>query len=124
MPSLDQPFLTDIQYRQRVRLTPGVQRTLYTDGAGYRWVAAALAALVSGIEPGEVMQVLAADRRLPVPGTARGVQVLAIFGRTRAGRPLLVLVRLDRGGFDHLIVGARELTSDELVMFERWKEVR
>lgn len=54
----------------------------------------------------------------------RPPKVLAIFGRTRAGRPLLVLVRLDRDGFDHLIVGARELTSDELVMFEPWEEGR
>lgn len=68
------------------------------------------------------MQVLAAPRRLPVPGTAGGVRVLAIFARTRAGRPLMVLVRLDRDGFDHLIVGARELTGEERVMFQRWEE--
>ena len=83
-----------------------------------------LAALASDIEPAEVMQVLAADQRLPVPGTARGVRVLAIFGRTRAGRPLMVLVRVDRGGFDHLIVGVRELTGEELAMVERWEEER
>lgn len=51
-------------------------------------------------------------------------KVLAIFGGTRAGRPLLALVWLDRDGFDHLIVGARELTGEELVMFERWEEGR
>lgn len=65
---------------------------------------------------------LSAARQLPVPGTAGGVRVLAIFARTRAGPPLMVLVRPDRGGFDHLIIGARELTGDELVMFERWEE--
>lgn len=89
---------------------------------GYRWVAAALAALAAGIEPAEVMQVLTAARRLPIPGTAAEVRVVAILARTRAGRPLVVVVRPDRDGFDHLIVGARPATSTELAMLEDWEE--
>jgi hypothetical protein len=68
---------------------------------GYRWIAAALAALV--------------------PGIAAGVRVLAIFARTDTGRPLVVVVRPDRDGLDHVIIGAREPTGDELAMLRRWE---
>lgn len=89
---------------------------------GYRWIAAALAALAPGIEPVEVLQVLRAAHRLPVPGSAAGVRILAIFGRTDSGRPLLVAVRPDgNDGLDHLIIGAREPTGDELAMLRRWE---
>lgn len=88
---------------------------------GYRWIAAALAALAPGIEPAEVLQVLRSAHRLPVPGSAAGVRVLAIFARTDTGRPLMVLVRPDREGLDHLIVGAREPTGEELAMLRRWE---
>jgi hypothetical protein len=88
---------------------------------GYRWIAAALAALVPGIAPAEVLQALRAAHRLPVPGTAAGVRVLAIFARTDTGRPLVVVVRPDRDGLDHVIIGAREPTGDELAMLRRWE---
>jgi hypothetical protein len=101
---------------------PVVKRLFYTARVGYRWVAAALAALRAGIEPAEVTQVLSATRRLPVPGEAAGVRVVAIFGRTGSGRVLMVLVRLDPYGFDHLIVGAREPSVAEVAMFEQWEE--
>lgn len=84
-----------------------------------------MAALIAGIEPGEVMQVLAAEHRLPMPAvSAHGVRVVAIVARTRTGRPLMVIVRLDPYGTDHLIVGARDLTSEELAAFERWEGER
>jgi hypothetical protein len=86
---------------------------------GYEWLLAALAAL-DGIEPYEVMQVLSADRRLPLAGLSGGVRVVVISARTRAGRPLVVAVRKS-GAFDQIIIGAREMTPDELARFERWE---
>ena len=59
----------------------------------YRWLPQALALLV-GIEAYEVLQVLSASRRIPVPAVAGGVPVLTIWGRTDKGRPLIVAVRM------------------------------
>ncbi|HEX6077449.1 MAG TPA: hypothetical protein VFZ32_19600 [Micromonosporaceae bacterium] len=87
----------------------------------YRWIPAVLAAL-KGIEPYEVIQALSASRRLPVAGRAgRGVPVVGIFGRTRAGRLLVVVVRLVPDSFDQEIAAVRDATSEELAMFERWE---
>jgi hypothetical protein len=58
----------------------------------YEWEEWALAALV-GIEPYEVRQALEANRRWPRRATsATGVPVLTVWGRTRAGRALIVAV--------------------------------
>ena len=70
---------------------------------GYEWLLEALAAL-RGVEPFEVMQVLSAQRRLPLAAESAGVRFLTISGRTRAGRPLVVAVRL-LGGLDQQISG-------------------
>jgi hypothetical protein len=86
----------------------------------YRWLAEALA-LLAGVEPYEVLQVLSADQRMPVPATAQGIRILTISGRTRTGRPLIVAVRTV-GPFDHLIIGAREMTPAERARFEKWEE--
>ena len=85
----------------------------------YEWLDIALARL-RGIEPYEVMQALNAKRRLPVPGTSGDVPIVAVCARTNAGRPLAVAVRL-LGGFKQEIVGARDLTPDELARFEQWE---
>ncbi|MGH3450187.1 MAG: hypothetical protein ACRDQW_05555 [Haloechinothrix sp.] len=66
-------------------------------------------------------QVLAAARRWPRVAEARGVRLLTISGRTRAGRPLIVFVRQD-GQWDWLIIGAREMTPGQLTEFERWEQ--
>ena len=85
----------------------------------YRWLAQALA-LLAGIEPHEVLQVLSAERRMPMPAIAAGIQILTISGRTKNGRPLIVAIRrIDE--FDHLIIGAREMTVEELARFEEWE---
>ena len=85
----------------------------------YRWVPLALDSL-RGIEPHEVHQTLGAKRRLPVPGVSGGVRVLAVFGRTHAGRLLMVLIHLG-DDFDHHITGARDATPDESIMFVAWE---
>jgi hypothetical protein len=95
------------------------KRSLYTCQVPYRWLPQALA-LLAGIEPYEVLQVLSADRRRPVPAVAAGIRVLTIWGRTRNGRPLIVAVRMVEP-FDQLIVGAWEMTADELDRFEEWE---
>lgn len=78
---------------------------------------------LAGIEPYEVWQVLDSPRRWPRPAAdhSTGLRVLTIWGRTRAGRGLVVGVyHLD--GFSWRIVGAREMTDGELAEFARWEE--
>ncbi len=43
-----------------------------------------------------------------------------VLARTHAGRPLAVAVRRT-GGFNQVIVGARDMDSDELQRFEQWE---
>ncbi|MEV0732347.1 hypothetical protein [Polymorphospora sp. NPDC050346] len=87
---------------------------------GYDWLPEALAAL-SGVEPYEVAQVLGAPRRLPLAATSGGLWFVAVMGRTRTGRPLVVAVR-KVDDFDQQIIGAREMTAEELKRFETWEE--
>jgi hypothetical protein len=88
-------------------------------GVPYRWLQIALDSL-RGIEPYEVMQALRAIRRLPVPGHTHGITVLGVLARTAAGRPILVAIHTtdDR---DHQIIGARDMTPEELATFEQWE---
>jgi hypothetical protein len=94
----------------------------YTLGAvGYEWLPALLAALV-GIEPYEVREVLEEGRRWPRPALgAHGLQVLAIWGRTAAGRYLIVVLRPTGVSRDWLIVGAREMTAEQAAEYDRWE---
>jgi len=85
----------------------------------YRWWPATLAALV-GITAAEVLQALGADRRRPLPGEALGIPALSIWARTSTGRPLIVIVK-HQGGFDWGILGARDMTPDEVAEFEEWE---
>ena len=87
----------------------------------YEWEDWALAALV-GIEPYEVRQALEAKRRRPRRATsATGVPVLTVWGRTRAGRPLIVAV-YHVTGFTWKIIGARDMTDKELIEFREWED--
>ncbi len=47
--------------------------------------------------------------------------MVTVWARTRTGRPLIVAVRRVRD-WDWLIVGARDLTTAELIEFEQWEE--
>ncbi|GAA0943765.1 hypothetical protein [Virgisporangium aurantiacum] len=87
----------------------------------YEWDDWALAALFS-IESDEVRQVLEAKRRWPRRATsATGVAVLTVWGRTATGRPLIVAV-YHRAGRTWKIIGARDMTDEELSEFGRWEE--
>ena len=90
----------------------------------YEWEEWGLRALI-GIEPYEVRQVLDSKVRWPRPGVdpLTGLPVLTIWGRTNAGRPLIVGVH-HVSGFTWKIIGAREMTGDELTQFARWEETR
>jgi hypothetical protein len=46
--------------------------------------------------------------------------VLTILGRTKAGRPITVYVRHEKG-LDYGIIAARSMTAIELAEFERWE---
>jgi hypothetical protein len=87
---------------------------------GYEWITAVLAKL-AGIEPHEVMQVLAAQRRWPRPALDDvGIRILTVWGRTRTGRALMIALR-HKDGLDWWIAGARELAPDELRQLEEWE---
>lgn len=89
----------------------------------YEWEDWALAALV-GIEPREVRQVLDARRRWPRRATSdSGIAVLTVWGRTAAGRPLIVAV-YHLSGHTWRIIGAREMTGKELIEFSNREETR
>jgi hypothetical protein len=89
----------------------------------YEWDDWALAAL-AGVEPYEVQQLLDAKRRWPRRATsATGVPVLTVWGRTAAGRPLIVAV-YHVAGITWKIIGARAMTDGELIEFSRWEETR
>lgn len=89
----------------------------------YVWEEWALRGL-RGVEPYEVRQVLDAKRRWPRPGMApAGLQVLTIWGRTIAGRALIVAV-YHVSELTWKIVGARDMAPDELAQFARWEETR
>lgn len=90
----------------------------------WEWLPGAMDSLVE-IEPYEVMQVVHAERRWPRLGVKdfTGLPVLTVWGRTRAGRPLMVASR-SLGGLDRQIVAVRELRPAELAEFEKWEATR
>jgi hypothetical protein len=90
----------------------------------YEWEEWGLRSLV-GIEPYEVRQVLDGKVRWPRHGVdpLTGLPVVTIWGRTLAGRPLIVGV-YHVGGFTWKIIGAREMSGDELAQFTEWEETR
>lgn len=78
-----------------------------------------------GIEPHEVQWILNHDRRWPRPArsTITGVRTLTVWGRTAAGRALMVATRkVDAREWE--IVGARPLRDTELAEFEAWEAAR
>ena len=63
-------------------------------------------------------------RRWPRPAVdPAGLRVLTVWGRTLAGRGLIVAVYHSSG---HIwkIIGAREMRTDELAEFAKWEERR
>lgn len=90
---------------------------------GFSFSYIALAKL-RGVEPYEVLQVLA-GRPMPVPArSADGyLWVMTFWGRTRTGRVLVVAARR-RGKWNWEIVGAREATPAERAEYENWEAGR
>ena len=92
----------------------------------YEWLQTAFAVLaLFDIEPHEVMQVLYGSNRRPVPAVdpATGLRMLTIWGRTRSRRALIVTVK-QAGGYDILILGARDMTASERKEYEQWEITR
>lgn len=87
---------------------------------GFEWIRIALTKL-GGIEPHEVTQVLTAGSRWPRPAVGSGgAQILTIWGRTCAGRPLMVALRR-KNEWDWWIAGARDLDQGEVAQLEGWE---
>lgn len=85
----------------------------YTLAMAFRWASGVLDWLAErGIEPYEVQQILQYGKRWPRQGHTGQGAVLTIWGRTRVGRALLVVLWPERGSLDSYITGARELSAD------------
>jgi hypothetical protein len=71
-----------------------------------------------------VRQALEDKRRWPRrASSAPGISVVTVWGRTTAGRPLIVAV-YHIAGFTWKIIGARDMTDKELIEFSQWEETR
>lgn len=86
------------------------------------WLEGALERL-TGIEPHEVSQALDHVPVHVVPTERRGARLLLIFGRTKTGRVVAVLVR-PRPSFDSKIITARYATTAEIEAHQTWEETR
>jgi hypothetical protein len=79
---------------------------------------------LAGIEEYEVRQVLEYRHRWPRPIKDHpGMRVLTLWGRTLAGRALVVAV-YHHHGFVWKIIGARDLTSGEHAELRKWEGSR
>ncbi len=77
---------------------------------------------LEGIEPVEVHQALAAERRWPraARDSGLGLRVLTIWARTAEGRPLVIATR-KRSEWDWQCLGARDMKPPELAAFADWE---
>jgi hypothetical protein len=75
------------------------------------------------VEPAEVHQALASDRRWPrlARDEQIGLRVLTIWARTETGKPLVVATR-KRSEWDWQCLGAREMHAHEVREFEAWEK--
>ncbi|MDT5034733.1 MAG: hypothetical protein QOC94_4904 [Actinoplanes sp.] len=97
----------------------------YTDEVAFRWASGVLDWLAErGIEPYEVQQILQYGKRWPRRGNTAQGAVLTIWGRTLAGRALLVVLWPEQGSLDNYITGARELAAGEEAELQRWEASR
>ena len=86
----------------------------------YRWLAVAFVVIAKHrIEPHEVSQVLASSRRCGFTAYSDLGPLRSVWGVTKAGRRLIVVLR-DADGLDKEIIGAREMTEAEAEVFDRW----
>jgi hypothetical protein len=100
-------------------------RAHYTDDVAFWWASGALEWLARlGIEPYEVLHVLQCDKRWPRQGHTPAGAVPTVWGRTRTGRALLVVLWPERDSLDAYITAARELTAAEEAELRRWEATR
>jgi len=91
---------------------------------GYDWVPLLLANL-RDIEPYEVRQVLEDERpRWPRAAVGAGMAFLTIWGKTRRGRQLVVVLRPTEVSRNWLIVGTKQMTAEEAAEYDRWEAHR
>lgn len=93
----------------------------YAVPVGYTWLPGRFSILVA-VEAYEVMQVLEGfGRRWPRPVTGpRGLPMVGVFGRTSAGRCIVVYIRHDHD-LEWTIVGSRPMTPGEIAEFDQWE---
>lgn len=97
----------------------------YACGVTFMWAGGALEWLARlGIEPSEVQQVLQYGKRWPRQGCTSAGAVLTVWGRTRTGRALLVVLWPEQGSMNAHITAARELTAGEEAELTRWEATR
>ena len=100
-------------------------QTHYNRDMAFRWANGVMDWLAEqGIEPYEVQQVLQYTRRWPRQGHTPAGTVLTIWGRTRTGRAILVVLWSQQGSSDSYITAARDLTTDEEAELQRWEATR
>jgi hypothetical protein len=106
------------------RVSVRVLALYYGGKVGYEWDGGALEWIArNGLEPGEVLQVLNGRKWPRVGLTPEGLRVLTLWGRTRAGKGIVVMVRSQSGrSLDAWIVNARTMTVAEQAEFLAWEE--
>ena len=77
-----------------------------------------------GIEAYEIQQVLQYGKRWPRQGHSPAGVTPTIWGRTRDGRALLVVLWPEQGSLDSYITGARDLTVGEEAELQQWEATR
>jgi hypothetical protein len=90
----------------------------------FEWLADSLRQL-DRIEPREVHQALASERRWPriARDAELGLRVLTIWARTADNRPLVIATR-KRSEWDWQCLGARDMKPAEVAEFEAWEAGR
>ncbi|MEU6191485.1 hypothetical protein [Nocardia sp. NPDC047038] len=91
---------------------------------GYEWLPSAISRL-QGLGTDEVIAALLDARRRWVQRVEAksGARGLAVWTRTPAGTPILVVLR-PLGNFDHQITFAAPMTPQQVAAFEEWENNR
>ncbi|MEV0297099.1 hypothetical protein [Nocardia sp. NPDC050710] len=91
---------------------------------GYEWLPSAINGL-RGLGTEEVIAALLDARKRWVQRveTKSGASGLAVWTRTPAGTPILVVLR-PFGGFDHQVTYVAEMTPTQRAAYEEWENKR
>ncbi|WP_460726898.1 hypothetical protein [Nocardia heshunensis] len=99
---------------------------------GYYWTQKARTmAAALGLTPADVTDVLYSATKLVMPGTDDAKPVLLFWGRTGAGRPVIIALRPDdddeeedSGIVDYLIRSVYDMRAYELGILTEWENNR